>query len=315
MPNFSQDNYWINIDKPVGYSSAKVVAIVKRITGAKKVGHGGTLDPFAEGVLPIAVNKATKTCQHIMDAQKKYFFRITWGEFRDTDDVEGKVEEVSSARPTNHQIISALAFFIGKIKQTPSRFSAIKIDGKRAYELARNEINFEIKQREVEIVSIKLISNNSEYGDFEVSCSKGTYVRSIARDLCRKMQICGYVSQLKRLQVGKFYYKKIISLAKLKRLVNYGESFFDGSMLSLHDVLDFMVEIRLDDLDASRFKNGQIIAIDKFISDNFVSDCSSSNLNHNSYDFVSKARVINNGVLIGLGEFDKNSLKAINVFN
>ncbi len=306
--NFSQDNYWINVEKPVGYSSAKVVAIVKRITAAKKVGHGGTLDPFAEGVLPVAINKATKTCQHIMDAKKRYFFRITWGEFRDTDDIEGKVEETSNLRPTNDQIIAILPFFIGKIKQTPSRFSALKIDGKRAYELARKEIDFEIKQREVEISFIKMLANNSQYGDFEVECSKGTYVRSIVRDLCKKMAICGYVSQLKRLEVGKFNYKKIISLAKLKRLVNYGGSFFDGSLLSLHDVLDFMVEIKLDDLDASRFRNGQIVTI------NNVSDCSSSNLNHNSDDFVSKARVVNNGILVGLGEFGKNLLKPINVF-
>lgn len=310
MLNFSQDNYWINIDKPVGYSSAKVVAIVKKITGAKKVGHGGTLDPFAQGVLPIAINKATKTCQHIMDSHKKYFFRISWGEMRDTDDIEGKVEQTSSIRPTNDDIISVLPFFIGTIKQTPSRFSAIKIDGKRAYELARNQVDFTIKQREVVIYSLKLITNNSQYADFEVDCSKGTFVRTIARDLCQKMQVCGFVSQLKRLKVGKFCYKNIISLAKLKRLVNYGESFFDGSLLSLHDVLDFMVEIRLDDLNAYRFRNGQIITIDKF-----VSNCSSLKVNHNSSSIGIGARVINNGVLIGLGEFDKNLLKAINVFN
>jgi tRNA pseudouridine55 synthase len=267
--NLSTQNIWLNIDKPIGYSSAKVVAIVKRITGAKKVGHGGTLDPFASGVLPVAINKATKTAQYISDTDKKYFFRITWGEFRDTDDIEGKVIESSNIRPNISDIISILPKMIGQIKQTPSRFSAIKIDGKRAYNLAREGIEFEMKEREVNIFSAKLISNNKEFADFEISCSKGTYVRSFARDLCKKLQVCGYVSALKRLQVGKFLYSKTISLAKLKSLANYSGSFFDGSMLSLHDVLDFMIEIRLDDLDASRFKNGQIITIDLSSSPNF----------------------------------------------
>jgi len=312
LKNLSTQNIWLNIDKPIGYSSAKVVAMVKRITGAKKVGHAGTLDPCASGVLPIALNKATKTCQYIADARKKYFFRISWGEFRDSDDAEGKVVESSLARPNTASLIFALPSLMGKIKQTPSRFSAIKINGVRAYDLARKDVEFEIKEREVEIFSAKLISNNEEFGDFEIECSKGTYVRSFARDLCKKTQVCGYVSSLARLEVGKFFYDKTISLAKLKTLVNYGGRFFDGSLLSLHDVLDFMIEIKLDDLDASRFKNGQIITIE-----NFISDYPSSDLNHASLEpsCISLVRVINNGGLIGLGKFEKNLLKPLNVFN
>ncbi|MBU6338482.1 MAG: tRNA pseudouridine(55) synthase TruB [Rickettsiales bacterium] len=310
MTNLSQQNLWLNIDKPIGYSSAKVVAIVKKITGAKKVGHGGTLDPFASGVLPIALNKATKAAQYISDANKKYFFRITWGEFRDTDDIEGKVTKSSIARPNMSDIISVLPKMIGQIKQTPSRFSAIKIDGKRAYNLAREGVEFEMKEREVNIFLAKLIINNEEFADFEISCSKGTYVRSFARDLCEKLQVCGYVSTLKRLQVGKFCYNKRISLAKLKSSVNYSGGFFDGSMLSLHDVLDFMIEIRLDDLDASRFKNGQIIIIEKL-----VSDYPSSDLNYVSKTSQSIVRVVNNGDLIGLATLKNSLLKPVNVFN
>lgn len=234
--NFSEQNLWLNIDKPIGFSSAKVVAIVKRISGAKKVGHGGTLDPFASGVLPIALNKATKTSEKLMAARKKYFFRITFGEFRDTDDVEGKCVESSSERPSVEEIISVLPFFVGKITQVPSRFSAIKINGERAYNLARQNIEFQVPSREVEIFSLKLIAANSDFAEFEVECSKGTYVRSLARDICKKSGVCGFVSVLTRLQVGKFFYEKRISLDALKSATNYGARFLDGSLLMLADV-------------------------------------------------------------------------------
>jgi len=234
--NLSEQNLWLNIDKPIGFSSAKVVAIVKRMTGAKKVGHGGTLDPFACGILPIALNKATKTSQQLMDARKKYFFRIQFGEFRDTDDVEGKVMESSDLRPSTAELISALPFFIGQIEQTPSRFSAIKINGERAYNLAREGIEFEVPKRLVTIFSLKLITYNSEFAEFEIECSKGTYVRSLSRDICKKVGVCGFVSKLIRLKVGNFLYEKRISLDALKSIITFQRSISDGSMLLLHDV-------------------------------------------------------------------------------
>lgn len=309
MQSLFQKNLWLNINKPLGYSSAKVVAIVKRITGAKKVGHAGTLDPFASGVLPIALNKATKTCQYIADERKKYFFRITFGEFRDTDDLEGKVIESSLVRPNTEEIISVLPHFLGKIKQTPSRFSAIKIDGQRAYELARKDVDFEMKQREVEIFSLKLISNSGDFAEFEAECSKGTYIRSLARDICKKISVCGHVSVLTRLMVGKFLYQKTISLDLLKLVTTYGGRFHDGSLLCLHDVLDFMVEVELSDLDASKFKNGQIITINPLAAP----DCQS--LGRNFLEpHVGTVRTVNNGELIGLGSVTENLLKPVNVF-
>lgn len=237
QPNLKFADLWLNIDKPLGISSARAVAIVKRLTGAKKVGHGGTLDPFASGILPIALNKATKTSEALMSARKKYLFHISWGEFRDTDDVEGKVMEASLARPSNAQIISALPFFIGKIKQTPSRFSAIKINGQRAYDLARKDVVFEMPPRDVEIFSLKFISNSKEFAELEVECSKGTYIRSLARDISKKIGVCGYVSKLTRLRVGKFIYEKRISLDALKLTTTYGGRFSDGSLLLVQDVL------------------------------------------------------------------------------
>lgn len=305
MMKISTQNVWLNIDKPIGYSSAKVVAIVKRITGAKKVGHGGTLDPFASGVLPIALNKATKTCDYIMNDAKKYGFTISWGEFRDTDDVEGKITESSAARPTEAEINNVLPNFMGKIKQIPSRFSAIKINGERAYNLARNDVEFEVPMREIEIFSLKLISANQDFAEFEVECSKGTYVRSLARDISKQLKVCGYVSKLTRLKVGKFLYDKTISLDILKQLVNDGGSFFDGSLLFLCDVLD-MVVIIVDDLNSSRFRNGQIVEI------NHLSYSSDFKL---PLDFMGVVRVENNlNETIGLAKLENNLLKPINVF-
>jgi tRNA pseudouridine55 synthase len=206
------DSYWINLYKPKGISSAKAVAIIKKFGKFAKVGHGGTLDPAAEGVLPIAVNKATKTASSIESTCKKYFFTITWGEDRDTDDSEGKVIATSNLRPTAWQIVNSLASFCGKISQTPSKFSAIKVDGKRAYKLARTNTDFEMKSREITIYQIKLCQSLENSASFEVLCSKGTFVRTIARQLSDKMQVCGFVSKLVRLQVGNFDVANTISL-------------------------------------------------------------------------------------------------------
>ena len=227
---------WLNIEKPIGYSSAKVVAIVKKITQAKKVGHGGTLDPFACGVLPIALNKATKTAEILMNAKKQYLFTIKFGEFRDTDDVEGKVEKTSQLRTTANNLAQTLFNFIGKIEQTPSKFSAIKINGNRAYDLARQGQDFEMPKRQIEIYQIKLLHFEKDFAQISVECSKGTYIRSLARSICLELGICGYVSYLKRLKVGKFLSSSTISLDELKAKVNNDIIFLDGTMLLLHDV-------------------------------------------------------------------------------
>jgi tRNA pseudouridine55 synthase len=236
--NISNHDCWLNIDKPIGYSSAKVVSIVKRITGAKKVGHGGTLDPFASGVLPIALNKATKTSEKLLTAKKKYLFTITFGEFRDSDDIEGVVEEISGNKTTASDLSQILAKFFGKITQTPSKFSAIKINGKRAYELARQGQEFSMPLREIEVYEISLVNFNDKSAQIIIECSKGTYVRSLARAICLELNVCGYVSSLQRLRVGKFLYAKTISLDELKAKVNNELIFLDGSMLLLHDVLN-----------------------------------------------------------------------------
>ncbi|MDA9573685.1 tRNA pseudouridine(55) synthase TruB [Rickettsiales bacterium] len=207
---------WLNINKPANISSAKVVAIIKRITGAKKVGHAGTLDPFATGVLPIALNKKTKESQNLLNCDKEYFFQIKWGEFRDSDDIDGKITDKSNKRPNNHQISVIMTNFIGNIIQKPSKYSAIKINGKRAYDLARQNIEFDMPEREVLINKIILLNNNDNLASFYVSCSKGTYIRTISRNICELLGVCGYVCKLTRIRVGNFHLKSTISLDLLK---------------------------------------------------------------------------------------------------
>jgi tRNA pseudouridine55 synthase len=301
-----KQNFWLNIDKPEDYSSAKIVAIVKRLTNAKatfrKVGHAGTLDPFATGVLPIAVGKATRTCDYLVSATKKYYFEITWGEFTDSDDRTGNVIESSDMRPTNLEIINSLPKFIGTISQVPSSFSAIKVDGQRSYELARQGIEVKLKSRQININKIKLIFNNDQKAAFQIVCSKGTYVRSFAKDLAKELGVCGHVETLRRMQVGSFLVQDAISLDKLKNIVKYDAQ--NNLFLQLRDVLNFIPEIILNSFDASKIKNGQFVEL--------------SNLEKMIECFENKniqaVKVISEGVLIGLAKIENDLLKPFNNF-
>ena len=234
--DFTNENYWINLDKPKDISSAFAVKIIKKITKAKKVGHGGTLDPFATGVLPIAINKSTKQSSKIMDFTKKYYFTIIFGEFKDSDDITGKTIETNDKRISMAEFMVNIPNFLGKIKQQPSKFSAIKINGERSYNLARQGLEVEMPFREIEIYSIKVLGFHQDYCEMEIECSKGTYVRSLARDICKKNNICGYVGALKRMNVGKFSIDKTISLDELKNMINFEQSNKDGSLLALHEI-------------------------------------------------------------------------------
>ncbi len=226
-------SFFINLDKPAKISSARAVAIAKRVLHAKKVGHCGTLDPFATGVLPLAINKATKQASLVVDSTKKYCFNIVFGENRDTQDIEGQITQTSKSRPTPESLILAMSNFVGKISQVPPQFSAIKVAGKKAYEHARKGEEIKLSPRIVEIKAFtlqKTISSQSEEGSgnktlkiesasFEVECSKGTYIRAICRDLCEKLQVCGYVGELRRTKVGEiFNINSAISLTQLRML-------------------------------------------------------------------------------------------------
>lgn len=212
-------NGWIILDKPLGMTSTQASSFVRRLFKADKAGHAGTLDPFATGVLPIALNEATKTIPYVVDGQKVYQFQVTWGEQKSTDDVEGEVIATSSHRPTEESIKAVLPQFTGAIQQVPPPYSAIKINGQRAYQLARAGQEFEIKPRQVIIHDFQLASLDSkDCATFTVECGTGTYIRSLARDLALSLGTVGFVSSLRRLQVGRFKEEHTISLEKLKEI-------------------------------------------------------------------------------------------------
>lgn len=211
---------WLVVDKPTGPSSAKIVAIVKRCFNAQKVGHGGTLDPLATGILPIGLGEATKTMPYIIDATKEYDFTVKWGSATDSDDCEGEFIHTGGEIPTDDQIQSVLGGFTGAIEQVPPAYSAIKVDGQRAYALARQGEEVVLKPRTVEIQSLNFASSDEETGssDFHVMCGKGTYVRSLGRDIALKLGTFGHITALRRTRVGPFALEGAISLELLEDL-------------------------------------------------------------------------------------------------
>ena len=195
---------WLIFDKPVGMTSTHAVALAKRAFNAKKAGHAGTLDPLASGCLPIALGEATKTVPFIMDGQKAYRFTITWGAETDTDDTEGRIINTSDKRPSREEVEALLPRFTGTIQQVPPKFSAIKIAGERAYDLAREGEAVVLEAREVVIDQLEIIAHSETSTTLEARCGKGTYVRAIARDMGQALGCYGYVTALRRMQVGPF---------------------------------------------------------------------------------------------------------------
>jgi tRNA pseudouridine55 synthase len=208
-------NAWINLDKPTAVSSTQAVGRLKFLFNAKKAGHAGTLDPLASGVLPVAFGEATKTVPIVQDGLKAYRFRVRWGEESATDDAEGEIVARSDRRPGPAEIEAVLPRFIGYVLQTPPTFSAIRIEGARAYDLAREGESFEIEPRPVHVYRLDLISTESEAAVFEAECGKGAYVRAIARDLGRALGCYGHVIELRRTRVGPFSAEAAVPLDRL----------------------------------------------------------------------------------------------------
>lgn len=248
---------WVVVDKPYGMSSAHAVAKIKRLFKAKKAGHGGTLDPLATGVLPIALGEATKTLSYVLDGKKSYRFEVKWGEARSTDDSEGIVTHTSDKRPLEEDILSALPLFTGFIEQIPPAYSALKIEGKRAYALAREGIEVTLPSRKVELLSFNLIKANSDSALFEVICSKGTYVRSLARDLALHLGTYGYVSSLRRLMAGPFHEADAILLDSLLEIGHKTELM--RYVLPLQDALADILALEIQDVEAVKLRQGQAI--------------------------------------------------------
>jgi len=250
---------WVNLDKPTGISSAKVVDLVRRVFDAAKAGHGGTLDPLATGVLPIALGEATKTVSFAMGQQKSYEFEIAWGAETSTDDIEGALTRQSNNRPDPAAIESALTHYHGDIDQVPPLYSAVKIDGKRAYSLARKAKNVSqsltLAPRRIHIKTFRCLSSNASHARFFVTCGKGVYIRSLARDLGRDLDTAAHVTALRRLSVGKFHAINAISLDFLETLPHSAaaQEYLQPVMSALDDIP--AIPITVDE--ARKLRHGQ----------------------------------------------------------
>ncbi len=252
---------WLVLDKPVGMTSTHAVAVIKHLYAAKRAGHAGTLDPLASGCLPIALGEATKTVPFVVDGRKTYRFTVRWGEERDTDDAEGRVLAASDSRPDAAAIRALLPRFTGTIEQVPPRFSAVKIDGERAYDLARDGEAVELAPRAVAIHRLELVEiPDPDHAVLAAECGKGTYVRSLARDLGRALGALGHVSALRRSRVGPFGESDMIPLAQIESLCHRaaaGEGHLADTLLPIETALDDIPALAVSPADAARLQRGQ----------------------------------------------------------
>lgn len=250
---------WLILDKPPGLTSTQALGKARHLLDAQKAGHGGTLDPMATGLLPLAFGEATKLISFIMDGRKTYHCTIRWGEARDTEDAEGAIIATSPARPTTTAICAALPRFIGTITQTPPIYSALKIDGERAYDLARAGAVPEMTPRTVQVYDFQLTSvPDIDHAVFRVDCGKGTYIRSLARDLALSLGTVGHLSALRRTQTGPFTIADAISLELLTDLAHKGEAL--TALKPIAAALDDIPAHAIDDQQAQRLRHGQAIA-------------------------------------------------------
>ncbi|MFZ5782868.1 MAG: tRNA pseudouridine(55) synthase TruB [Pseudomonadota bacterium] len=251
---------WVVLDKPVGLGSTPAVGRVRRLFGAAKAGHGGTLDPLASGVLPIALGEATKTVPFVMDGRKEYRFTLRFGEARATEDREGEVTATSDRRPTDQQIVEALTAFRGTIEQRPPAFSALKVDGRRAYDLARAGQQVDLKPRQVAIERLELVGRpDPDHADFVVACGKGTYIRSLGRDLALALGTVGHLAALRRTAAGPFREEAAISLSKLEALGHIPALL--GALAPVATALDDIPALALTEAQADRLRQGQPVLL------------------------------------------------------
>lgn len=295
-------NGWVVLDKPSGMTSTQAVGAVRWAFKAKKAGHAGTLDPLATGVLPIALGEATKTVSFAMDGLKRYRFTVAWGSETDTDDAEGRVTSTSSARPTQEGILAALPRYTGRIEQVPPRYSAIKIDGERAYDLARDGEAVELQAREVEILDLKLVDMpDADHAVFACECGKGTYVRSLARDLGRDLGVLGHVIALRRTRVGAFDEAEATPLEAVTALRTAADDAAAGRtfLQPIETALDNLPRLNVDRGDAERIRRGQSALI----------------RGRDAPVFEGAAYVTSFGELIAIGTVEAGSFHPSRVFN
>ena len=281
---------WIVLDKPVGMTSTHAVSVIKHLFTAKRAGHAGTLDPLASGCLPVALGEATKTVPFVVDSRKAYVFTIRWGEERDTDDAEGRVTATSEVRPDAAAIRALLPRFTGTIEQVPPRFSAIKIAGERAYDLAREGETVEIAPRA------------PDHAVLAAECGKGTYVRALARDLGRMLGTFGHVCALRRSRVGPFGEREMISLERLESLCHRaaaGEGHLADILLPIETALDDIPALAVSPADAARLHRGQAVLL----------------RGRDAAVFRGMVQVASGGQVVAIAEVDRGEIIPRRVFN
>jgi tRNA pseudouridine55 synthase len=255
---------WVILDKPVGMTSTQAVGAMKRLFGTSKAGHAGTLDPLASGLLPVALGEATKTVPFVQDGRKVYRFTVRWGEETSTDDAEGPVVATSDHRPTPDDVDDVLDEFEGEIMQVPPAFSAIKVDGERAYDLARAGEEVVLEARPIVIHRIDLVdAPDADTAVFEAECGKGTYVRSLARDMGRRLGTRGHVIDLRRMVVGPYGPADMVPLDRLQQILDESgrEALFAAALRPVETALADLPECAVSEPEAARLRSGQPVLL------------------------------------------------------
>ncbi|PLX35017.1 MAG: tRNA pseudouridine(55) synthase TruB [Hyphomicrobiales bacterium] len=293
---------WLALDKPIGMTSTQALGKARWLFGAAKAGHGGTLDPLASGLLPIAFGEACKTVNYAMQGRKVYRFTIAWGAQTSTDDTEGEIIAASDKRPSLGEIEAVLPRFRGCISQVPPQFSALKVDGARAYDLARQGEHVELAARQVDIDSLTLVDMpDADHCRLEAVCGKGTYVRALARDIALALGTCGHVTSLRRVAVGAFAEADMISLEVLQEMRHIGAPFeeFDRLLKPVATVLDDIPALAVNKMEAARLKQGQPVFV------------------HGQGDFPVEGTVYaqSHGVPVAIAEMREGLLHPLRVFN
>ncbi|MEZ5844751.1 MAG: tRNA pseudouridine(55) synthase TruB [Hyphomicrobiaceae bacterium] len=290
---------WLILDKPIEMTSTQAVAVVKRLFNAQKAGHGGTLDPLATGLLPIALGEATKTMSFAVEGAKGYRFTVRWGAETTTDDAEGEVARASDARPTLDDIEALAQEFIGEIEQVPPQFSAIKVEGNRAYDLARDGETVDLKPRIVVVDDLRIVDMpDAATTVFEADCGKGTYVRAIARDMGRRLGCYGHVIALRRTRVGPFTLDDSIGLDALRAAAGENGVAPLAALLPVEAALADLNQVDVAPNDAARLRRGQSII-----------------LRGRDAPLPGSAYAICRGQLVALGEVERGELLPTRVFN
>ena len=300
---------WVILDKPPGITSTQAVSAVRRIFDAKKAGHAGTLDPMATGVLAVALGEATKTVPYVQDAQKIYRFTASWGEARDTDDAEGKVTASSPVRPERTAIEAMLPRFTGTLTQVPPAYSAIKVDGERAYDLAREGTEVTLQARQVTVEKATLLACETGWAEFEILCGKGTYVRSWVRDMALALGTLGYVSALRRLAIGPLTEKGAVRLETLTPFMHSPAAF--AYLRPLSTALDGIPALAVSGPDTVRLRSGNSILLNAKLFAKIEEWAPSPGGLSGQTVFLSDAE----GAPVALAELAQGELRPFRVFN